>query len=250
MCHHRVFLVAFALATAGCGAPDEGTPRDNPDRGMPAGETFPIDHVVVIVKENHTFDNYFGSFPGAEGTSVAHTSTGDVPVGRPPLILLRDLCHSHACALADWHGGRMDGWNEGDPKNANDRLAYAQYREADIPNYWQYARHYVLADHFFSSMLVPSFPGHSFFLAAQAGWALGNPSQLIPWGCDDLPGTTVDVLADGTCRVESVFPCFDYPTVPDLLPPGVTWKFYGSKEPPLVGEVWSRVDAVDPVRNS
>ena len=32
----------------------------------------PIKHVVVIVKENHTFDNYFGSFPGAEGTTTLH----------------------------------------------------------------------------------------------------------------------------------------------------------------------------------
>src|SRR5512147_1768288 len=71
----------------------------------PPGGTFPIDHVIVVVKENHTFDNYFGSFPGAEGTQMAQTSTGPVAVGRPPLQLLRDLCHEHSCALADWNHG-------------------------------------------------------------------------------------------------------------------------------------------------
>src|SRR5215468_6304396 len=192
-------------------------PDAPPPDAPPVAAAFPIDHVVVIVKENHTFDNYFGSFPGAEGTSVAHTSSGDVTVGRPPILLLRDLCHTHNCALADWNGGQMNGWNEGDSRNASDHLAYMQYREADIPNYWQYARHFVLADHFFASELGPSFPGHSFFLAAQAGWALGNPSQLVPWGCDDASGTTVDVEDPGTCTVKSVFPCFDYPTVPDIL---------------------------------
>ncbi len=215
-----------------------------------AAPAYPVDHVVVIVKENHTFDNYFGSFPGAEGTSVAHTSQGDVPVGRPPLFQTRDLCHNHSCALVDWHGGAMDGWLEGDPQNGTDHLAFAQYQERDIPNYWRYARRFVLADHFFSSMLGPSFPGHSFFIAAQAGWSLGNPTQTVPWGCDDFAGTTVDTLVDGTCTVKKVFPCFDYPTVPDLLPGAVTWKFYGSKEPPLIGETWSMFDAVAHIRNS
>jgi phospholipase C len=252
MRHPALLLLCVAGATAGCSeslsTPTEESPGVNDDRRGAAG--FPVDHVIVIVKENHTFDNYFGSFPGAEGTSVAHTSQGDIPVGRPPLLLTRDLCHGHSCGLTDWHGGAMDGWLEGDPKNVSDHLAFAQYLEKDIPNYWGYARHFVLADHFFSSMIGPSFPGHSFFLAAQAGWALGNPTQLVPWGCDDAAGTTVDTLVDGTCTVAKVFPCFDYPTVPDLLPDAITWKFYGSQEPPLIGETWSLFDAVDHIRNT
>ncbi len=260
----------MALAACGGSALDSGAPPDAagkpgvdavppppdappPDASPPDARVRPpgtIDHVVVIVKENHTFDNYFGSFPGAEGTKVAHTSAGDIAVGRPPLLLLRDLCHTHTCALTAWDGGRNDGWLEGDPRNADDHLAFAQYTEADIPNYWAYARRFVLADHFFSGMLGPSFPGHSFFLAAQAGWALGNPTQLVPWGCDDDDSTTVDILDGGTCTVRSVFPCFDYPTVPDLLPPRLGWKFYGSEEPPLIGETWSMFDAVDHIRNT
>src|SRR5438046_3080801 len=70
-----------------------------PDLAQTMPLATPIDHVIVIVKENHTFDNYFGSFPGAEGTSVAQTSTGPQPVGRPPMQLTRDLCHSHQCGL-------------------------------------------------------------------------------------------------------------------------------------------------------
>jgi phospholipase C len=224
------------------GAPGDAAPDGSLSR-------YPIDHIVVIVKENHSFDNYFGSFPGAEGTSTARTSTGTVSVGRPPVVLTRDLCHTHDCALADWNQGAMDHWDVGDSRNASDGLAYAQYTEADVPNYWAYARRFVLADHFFSSMLGPSFPGHSFYLSAQAGWALGNPSQVTPWGCDDISGTTVDTLDHGTCTVAPVFPCFDIPTVPDLLRPrGLDWRFYGSRLPPLVGEVWSMFDAVRSIR--
>ena len=64
---------------------------------------------MFIVKENHTFDNLFGSFPGAEGTSTALTSKGPIKAGRPPILLTRDLCHSHDCALADWDSGKLDG---------------------------------------------------------------------------------------------------------------------------------------------
>jgi phospholipase C len=246
------WVMVAAWGFVGC-AGDVGEPVASPPPAeaaqAPAGP-YPIDHVIVIVKENHSFDNLFGSFPGAEGTQVAHTSQGDVAVGRPPLLLTRDLCHGHGCALADWHGGAMDGWLEADPKNAQDHLAFAQYLEKDVPNYWAYARRFVLADHFFSGMLGPSFPGHSFFLAAQAGWALGNPTQAAPWGCDDAAGTTIDTLEGGTCTVKKVFPCFDYPTVPDLLPSSLSWKFYTSHLPPLVGELWSMFDAVDHIRNT
>jgi phospholipase C len=219
-----------------------------PDLAQPfVAGMYPIDHIVIIVKENHTFDNYFGSFPGAEGTQTAQTSTGTVPVGRPPQQLLRDLCHEHQCALDDWNHGAMNHWDLGDTRNANDQLAFTQYTEADIPNYWQYAKHFTLADHFFSSVLGPSFPGHMFAIAAQTGWAFGNPSQATPWGCDDASGTTIDVLDDGTCNVKQVFPCFKFPTVPDVLPSNVTWKFYGSN---LLGQTWTMFDAIDKVRNT
>ena len=227
------------------GGPDGGGPdlavrdAEPPPLSADLGRRFPIDHVIVIVKENHTFDNYFGSFPGAEGTSK--TPAG-ADVGRPPALLTYDLCHSHQCGLDDWSHGQMNGWT--------DAHAFDQYTEDDLPNYWQYARHYALADHFFSSMIGPSFPGHFFALAAQAGWALGNPSQTVPWGCDDGAGATVDVLVKGTCQTQQAFPCFDMPTVVDLLPQGYTWKFYGNQLPPGIGQIWSMFDAVDHVRNT
>jgi phospholipase C len=267
-----VFRLCAALVLAACGSStmqvtDDGGGGTHDlagtggDGGGGGGDMsrphtgYPIDHIIVIVKENHTFDNYFGTFPGAEGTTMATTSTGQISVGRPPLQLLRDLCHSHDCALADWNHGAMDSWDVGDSRNTSDQLAYTQYLEADIPNYWQYARHFTLADHFFSSMLGPSFPGHMFALAAQTGWAIGNPSSpslldTARWGCDEATGTTIPVLDNGSCNVKQVFPCFNFPTVPDVLPAGVTWKFYGSTLPPVAGQVWSMFDAIDKVRNN
>jgi len=48
------------------------------DGGADAGPGYPIKHIIVIVKENHTFDNYFGTFPGAEGTTTYQLSDGGI----------------------------------------------------------------------------------------------------------------------------------------------------------------------------
>jgi phospholipase C len=245
---------------------DDATPA-SVDAGTPA---MPIRHVIVIVKENHTFDNYFGSFPGAEGTlgadgqNVCVTPSGSGPCVRPPDAPNHDLCHGHSCALIDWDGGKMDGWNQMGGSDTGDFMAYGQYTEEDLPNYWQYARHYVLADHFFADVLGPSFPGHLFALAAQAGWAYGNPPTDLPakvvtgpppmvfpghpyWGCDEWPGDTLPILQGGTTPAQ-VFPCFDIPSIPDVLPPGIDWRFYGTNFDGLFPDVWSMFDAVRSIR--
>ncbi len=245
------------------GAPDG-------DAGAPeSGSTpTPIQHVVVIVKENHTFDNYFGSYPGAEGTldssgmNTCWTPAGTVACAHAPDEPTHDLCHSHSCAVTDWNGGALKGWSSPGGSDTGDNLAYAQYTESDIPNYWSYARHFVLGDHFFANVFGPSFPGHAFALAAQAGWAVDDPPTDLPskvvgvtvypphpyWGCDEWQGDTVPILAGGTTPA-SVFPCFDIPAIPDILPGAFDWKFYGSNWDGFFSEIWSMFDAVSGIRN-
>jgi phospholipase C len=242
MLKHLVPLVA-ACALSACGQPPAPT-EESPSLSTPP---IPIKHVVVIVKENHTFDNYFGSFPGAEGTATCQTSHGAIACPHAPDSTSRDLCHEHSCALTEWNGGAMNGWDSVSGTSTNgDNLAYAQYHESDIPNYWQYARNFTLADHFFANVLGPSFPGHLFVLAAQAGWATGNPNTDIYWpywGCDQSFYSRVQVLAGGGPTTKSVYPCFNIKAVPDILPSGVDWKFYGSNFY-VLPEIWSMFDAV------
>jgi phospholipase C len=237
--------------------PDSGTQNMGGNDGGGDGSTkptsYPIKHVVVIVKENHTFDNYFGSFPGAEGIATVVTKTqGTIAVPHAPDRTPRDLCHAHSCAITDYAGGAMNGWDDVADTSVNgDNLAYAQYQESDIPNYWQYARKFTLGDHFFANALSPSFPGHMFTVAAQAGWATGNPGTDLThpyWGCDQKAGTVVDVQDQTTCTMKQVFPCFKIPAIPDILPVGTSWKFYGSNFY-LLNEVWSMFNGVDKIRN-
>jgi phospholipase C len=220
------------------------------DAGVPA--TMPIKHVVVIIKENHTFDNYFGTFPGAEGTTTCKRSDGGVfpcPQARDYLTLgvTHDLGHSHSAGLVDWNGGKMDGWDlPGSSSDQPDDLAYAQYHEDDIPNYWKYARTFTLADHFFSQDIGPSFPGHLAALAAQSAWAHSNPDNPPYWGCEE-PSAKITVQDQATCGDIQVQPCFDIPTIPDVLPPNVDWKFYGSNFY-VASQVWTMFRAVKSIR--
>ena len=241
--------------------PDSGGGPDASDGSTTDGSTgdgamplnLPIKHVVVVVKENHTFDNYFGTFPGAEGTTTFKMSTGQTGMcPQAPNTTSRDLCHTHDCALQDWNGGMMNGFDlVSTTSQGGDNLGYAQYHESDLPNYWAYARKYALGDHFFANVLGPSFPGHMFVLAAQSGWTTGNPNTQILhpyWGCDQDPSTTAPILSNGTCTAMNVFPCFKIPSIPDVLPSGVDWKFYGS-DFYFLGEIWSMFDGIDKIRN-
>jgi phospholipase C len=263
-------LVGLSMSLPACGtAPDSGEGAGV--NSAAATAPIPIKHVVVIVKENHTFDNYFGSYPGANGTLNAQgvnmcptTSGAMAPCTQAPDATSHDMCHSHNCALTDWDEGKMDGYNHAGGSDTGDGLVYQQYGKAGIPNYWAYAQHFVLGDNFFANVLGPSFPGHLFTVAAQAAWATDNPPTDLPfkfvglkflgphpyWGCDEWQGDTVPILLNGGTTPANVTPCFSIPSIPDVLPAGVTWKFYGTNFDGLFSETWSMFDAVSSIRNS
>ena len=144
-----------------------------------------IKHIVFIVKENRTFDNYFGTFPGANGATMGTLSTGAViPLGRAPDMTPRDIDHSYQAAVKAIDGGAMDKFDLIAGGNVNgDLLSYTQYNEGDIPNYFTYARNFVLADEFFSSLKGPSFPNHLYTVGARSGGAIKNTNSGR-WECD------------------------------------------------------------------
>src|SRR5206468_3995265 len=123
---------------------------------------YPITHIVIIDRENHSFDNLFGTFPGADGATTARTSTGKVvKLIRTPDHTLLDISHSGGAASFAVNGGKMNQFNllPGAIQNGKD-YANSQYRESDIPSYWAYAKTFALDDHFFSTIMGPSFPNH------------------------------------------------------------------------------------------
>src|SRR5580765_2123727 len=146
-------LVAAACTNSGAGGPaspsaSASTSASPPARtgGGPRPEAvdasafptrWPIKHVIFLIKENRTFDNLFGTFPGANGASTGM----DHGVERPLIKgtdgrTYDDIPHCYECALAAWDGGLMDGFNQSE---SADRWSYTQLHHNQLPNYWHWA---------------------------------------------------------------------------------------------------------------
>jgi phospholipase C len=191
-----------------------------------------IEHIVFIMKENRSFDSYFGTFPGASGATTAKISTGQtVTLSHLPDPPKHDMGHEWTDSHGDVDGGRMDRFDLGLTCSVNgDLQCMGQLYQADIPNYWAYAQSYTLADAAFSSVASGSFPAHLAMVSGSEQNVLDNPrsSQPSQWGCDAIAGTGVAYMTPSR-TVESEFPCFGATTIADLADAaGVSWKAYST----------------------
>src|SRR5258708_15837123 len=83
-----------------------------------------IKHIVFIIKENRTFDNYFGTFGGANGATSGVTSTGiTVKLTHETDRLPRDIAHSWDPTVWAMDGGKMDQFDTINGGNKNGDLA-------------------------------------------------------------------------------------------------------------------------------
>jgi phospholipase C len=168
----------------------------------------PIEHFVMLMQENHSFDNYFGTYPGADGIpkDACMPVTPDEPGARsrklPPGLTgaLRtppkrgiyetrsgslcvkpfelgdsslDFSHNEPTFKRQYRGGRMDGFIDGEARHGigPDPGVMGYYTRRDLPYYWKIADRYVLFDRFFQSAAAGSIPNHMFW----ATGTVGNP---------------------------------------------------------------------------
>ncbi len=243
-----ISVAAFGLVISAVGRGLDWEKEHHRRRGLRK-----IKHVVYIVKENRTFDNYFGTFRGADGATSGNIHTGEViPLGQAPDRTPHDISHSFDSAITAIDGGAMDRFDliPGGNNPPGEFLAYTQYTEDDIPNYFRYARSFVLADHMFSSLTGPSFPNHLYTVGAQSGGVINNPRRSQGrWGCDSPDDSDVEILHDdGSRTFES--PCFDFQTLADSLEAkGISWKYYAPSQDQS-GYIWSALDAIEHIRNT
>ena len=128
----------------------------------PRGQT-PLRHLVLLMRENRSFDHYFGTYRGAEGLPIG------APVTRATADCLPDPAHDEA-ALQALAGGAT----------AVSPDARTVYTESRIPLAWALARRFTLCDHYFASVLAPTFPNRLFSVAASAGDYRDNPARFEP----------------------------------------------------------------------
>ncbi|MBI2891096.1 MAG: hypothetical protein HYY13_09970 [Nitrospirae bacterium] len=239
----RVFLCSTALLLGACG--------DSKDDSR-------IRHVVFIVKENRTFDTYFGGYVSPSGESVEGTLVGQTSGGEVPLFRGNDhgpyVKHEHENALVAWNGGAMNGFDRlpvqyGPESGYAPYDSYVQYGRDDIPNYWALADRFVLADHYFTSAMASTLPNRIGTVAAQTAGVI-EPPVWFQWHCG-AKGMEAEVYGPD-CTVGRAPVCFDIPVLPDLLEGnGLTWRMYvtprdgGGFFNPLfaVRKVWDRVQS-------
>lgn len=253
----RILIVGLVLGTGACQVPED---RDRLARvpqpiAAPTEQALAapdrIKHIVFIIKENRTFDHYFGRYPGADGVTKGTLSSGRViDLRRAKDMMTHDLGHSFKDGVVAINGGRMDGFDK--IMKGESLEGYTQFRRGQIPNYWAYADEFVLGDRMFSSMYGPTFPEHLYTVAAQAGRVTGNKTtrgNKVPGGyCEDrgervphfkrlTAGQRATVMdAEERAAVgrvddfwERVRPCFDFKVLPDsLTEAGIPWRYYGN----------------------
>jgi phospholipase C len=176
----------------------------------------PIEHFIVLMQENHTFDNYFGTYPGADGIppgtcmpidpfDPANTECVEpYPIGDRPID---DLDHSMRTYELQYNNGKMDGFIYAlNQRNQNGKLAMGYYDDNDLPYYWNLADEYVLFDRFFSSDHGGSFANHMYWVSATPG-----VNRATATGYADVP-TIFDRLEER----------------------GISWKFYVQNYDPQI----------------
>jgi len=249
------FLVVRALQPAP--APKYRTvlpPLPKAQLGPPQG-IHKIKHVIIIMQENHSFDNYFGTYHGADGIPIKN--------GHPSICVPNPksgACiypfhqtqlsawggpHGEGNAKADINGGLMNGFigqaqravrlsckRLDDPlcsvasraarhlRPFNPNVVMGHYDAREIPNYWDYAKHFVLQDHMFEADNGWSLPAHLYMVS---GWsARCRPHQ--PLSCRSAPNNpqpTPDFSGNGAA------PDYPWTDVTYLLAKyHISWRYY------------------------
>ncbi|HLJ03301.1 MAG TPA: alkaline phosphatase family protein [Solirubrobacteraceae bacterium] len=216
-----------------------------------------IRHVIIIMQENRSFDSYFGTYPGADGipmrNGVPTVCVPDPAAGRcvrpyhDSLNRNQGGPHGYVNAEADINRGAMNGYvaqaehagtcAPNDPScgtrcprgkaRCTDVMGYHDGRE--IPNYWAYAKDFVLQDHMFSSVRSWSLPEHLYEVSA---WSAFCPVRENPLRCRNDAVTSGLPKDFGTLRLRRMTartpgPFYNWTDITWLLHRAhVSWGYY------------------------
>ena len=224
-----------------------------------------IKHVVIIFQENRTPDNLFQDpvliARGADIARNGRNSHGQtIPLGPIDLGTTGsnpqnyDLGHKHSAFVAMYDGGKMDGADliecspaAGATCPANPQFMYV--KPADVQPYFALAEQYTFADRMFQTNQGPSFPAHQFIISGTSAPTATSPlfaaeNTVAPTGCIAALTTLVTMIdAAGSEKAQPPqYPCFEHPTLTDLLDAkGLTWRYYA----PSPGSIWTGPDAIE-----
>jgi len=179
-----------ALPTGGLRSPE--AVRASPLPVTATGGIHTIQHVIMIMQENRSFDSYFGTFPGADGIPMANgipTVCAPDPDDGTCVKPYHDTNESNAggphgitAATGDLNGGKMNGFvAQAETYFGTQTTDVMGYHDAnELPLYWGYASNYVLQDHMFEPTASWSLPSHLFLVS---GWSAKCSVASDPMSC-------------------------------------------------------------------
>lgn len=215
-----------------------------------------------MIQENRSFDNFFSTFPGADGATsgLMKTRKGEIRVHLTDSSLdSDDLGHEHISFGHEYDGGKMDGFGlvtrtigKGVKVPAG-RYAYRVVAPGYIEPYWKIAHQYVLGDRMFMTQSSSSFTAHQDLIAG--GTPIGSKGDNVIdfpdpsyWGCDAVSGTVTSLITPKGHYLQNQgpFPCFTYPTLRDLLDARkLSWLYFTNS---ASFYLWNAFDAIKVVR--
>jgi phospholipase C len=254
----------------------------NPQSGSGSSPS-PIQHVVLMVQENRTFNNFFATFPGADGTTTGEAvanSNCSPPIAAGPIALTesnldvpKDMNHSWKTGFSvAYDGSKMDGFDAvkfnggaGPPECA---APYQYTNPSQIQAYWDMAEQYTLAEHMFTTQGSDSFTAHQDLIRGSTQIESNKSMVDLPgcsgskcyWGCDAPPKTRTHLITSANVYVKKLgpFPCSNkfpdygsngYMTLRDLLDANsISWKYYVPIRSSSFGKLMNAFDLVYPVR--
>lgn len=220
-----------------------------------------IQHIVIVFQENRSPDNLFQDpvliARHADIDSSGLNSKGQIiPLVEGDLVTGYDLSHSHASFEKMYDGGKMDGADLIDvfchngatncpPPNA----PFMYVNPSEVQPYFKLAEQYTFGDRMFQTNQGPSFPAHQFIISGTSAptansnlYAAENLNMSSPnAGCIAAPNITVALIDPSGSESQSSYPCYEHPTLTDLLnAKGLSWKYYA----PSAGSIWTGPDAI------
>jgi phospholipase C len=223
-----------------------------------------VQNVVVIFQENRTPDNLFHGLPNADIANTGVNSLGQQITLQPvPLASNYDVSHTHSAFVSMYDKGNMDGADkvlvycnkgaQGCPP-ANPQFMYVN--PSDVDPYFQMAEQYTFADRMFQTNQGPSFPAHQFIISGTSAptadsnlFAAENPGGVSNagknTGCTAPSNEFVRMIDPSGSESQKSYPCFDHPTLIDLLDGRqVSWRYYA----PSAGSIWTGPNAIQHLR--
>jgi phospholipase C len=198
----------------------------------------------------------FHGLPGADIADTAQDSHGNTIVLQPvKLASGYFLGHSHHDFVNAYNGGLMNGFDNEGQACPRHPCVFNYVPESDVDPYFQMAEQYTFGDHLFQTNQGPSFPSHQYLISGTSEPLVGSPLLAaenpdgkpgdIVAGCNSSPDVTVAMIDPLGSQSTKLYPCFEHPTLMDLLDQkNVTWRYYA----PTAGSLWTAPDVINHLR--